>query len=216
MRQYVATSHAAFGYDARRQAKCDEMKWIMKSFFAQQLLVTLVLIGSTMSGPRAMADENLIDDFRSSSVSQWRYFADTVMGGVSSGQASYSSQDGGYAKLSGLVSTANNGGFIQIRKKLASAPPKGTTGIRLVARGNSQRYFVHLRTRGTVLPWQYYQAGFDVKDGWREFRLPLSAFQRSGRPLAKNPSAPSLRSVAIVAFGRDHSADVQIKEIGFY
>ena len=138
------------------------------------------------------------------------------MGGVSSGQANYSTEDGGYAKLTGNVSTANNGGFIQIRRKLASSPPKGTTGIRLVARGNSQRYFVHLRTSGTILPWQYYQAGFDVKESWREFRLPLARFQRSGRPLAKTPSVRSLRSVAIVAFGRDHSAGVQIREIGFY
>ena len=188
----------------------------MKSRIERRLLAALVLLGLTMGGHRAMADENLIDDFRSNSVGDWRYFADTVMGGVSSGQATYSAADGGYAKLTGNVSTANNGGFIQIRKKLAAAPPKGTTGIRLVARGNSQRYFVHLRTSGTILPWQYYQAGFDVKQGWQEFRLPLARFQRSGRPLSKTPSARSLRSVAIVAYGRDHSADVQIREIGFY
>jgi hypothetical protein len=28
-----------------------------------------------------------------------------------------------------------------------------------MVRGNNQRYFVHLPTGGTPLPWQYYQAG---------------------------------------------------------
>ena len=192
------------------------LEFVLKFLIGRQMLAALVLIGLTMSSFVAMADENIIDDFRSNPDGQWRYFADTVMGGVSSGQASFTADEDGYAQLSGNVSTVNNGGFIQIRKKLASSAPKGAKGIRLVARGNSQRYFVHLRTRGTILPWQYYQAGFDVKENWQEFRLPLSSFVRSGRPLARTPSALSLRSVAIVAFGRDHNADVQVKEIGFY
>jgi hypothetical protein len=47
---------------------------------------------------------------------------------------------------------------------LATSPPAGTTGVRLIVRGNDQRYFVHLGTGGTLLPWHYYQAGFDVTD----------------------------------------------------
>ena len=48
---------------------------------------------------------------------------------------------------------------------LPDAVPSDATGVRLVVRGNAERYFVHLRTTGTVLPWQYYQAGFDDLEG---------------------------------------------------
>ena len=115
-----------------------------------------------------------------------------------------------------LVSTANRGGFIQLRLDLASPPPEGTTGIRLVARGNGQRYFVHLRTNGTVLPWQYYQAGFAVTESWSEVRLPLDAFAASGALLRSAPRPGSLTSIAIVAYGRDHDALVDVRAIAFY
>ena len=112
---------------------------------------------------------------------RWRFFTDQVMGGVSTGGVTFSQQDGlPFARMSGRVSTANRGGFIQMRLDLASPPPESTTVVRLIVRGNAQRYFVHLRTNGTVLPWQYYQAGFDVSEDWGEVRLPLEAFKASG------------------------------------
>ena len=40
----------------------------------------------------------------------WAYLADTVMGGVSRGGAEFSA---GVLRLTGQVSTKNNGGFIQ-------------------------------------------------------------------------------------------------------
>ena len=84
------------------------------------------------------------------------------------------------------------------------------------ARGNSQRYYIHLRTRGTMLPWQYYQAEFDVSEEWQIFRLPLTDFKPSGSWLGKSPSPRSIRSLGIVAYGRDHRAGIDVDEIGFY
>jgi hypothetical protein len=89
-------------------------------------------------------------------------------------------------------------------------------GVRLVVRGNGQRYFVHLRTSGTVLPWQYYQGGFDSSEDWAEVRIPLSEFKPSGRILRSELRAGSVKSVGIVAYGRDHQADIRVQEIGFY
>jgi len=163
------------------------------------------------------ADNLLIDDFESQPDARWRFLADTVMGGVSTGQVSFLSDNGTqYARMTGRVSVANNGGFIQMRTDLPAAPPEEITGVRLIVRGNKQQYFVHLRTRGTVLPWQYYQAGFPVTRDWTEVRLPLEAFQASGRMLRSVPKAQSLKSVAVVAFGRDHDASIDVREIGFY
>ena len=52
--------------------------------------------------------------------------------------------------MTGRVSTENKGGFIQIRMELPTPPSAESAGVRLVVRGNEQRYFVHLRTGGTM------------------------------------------------------------------
>jgi hypothetical protein len=190
----------------------------MRTLFLAILLATL--LGAAM--PPALADGSatgpiLIEDFTMQPETRWRFFTDQVMGGVSTGGVSFA-QEGGqpFARMSGRVSTANRGGFIQMRLDLTNPPPEGTTGVRLVVRGNTQRYFVHLRTGGTALPWQYYQAGFEVSESWTEVRLPLDAFTASGGLLRDIPRPGSLSSVAVVAFGRDHDARIDVREVGFY
>jgi len=183
-------------------------------FFIRLLAVTIALLGSV---PPADAGDMIIDDFQTQPETRWRFFADTVMGGVSSGEVRFLSEgENTYARMTGRVSTANNGGFIQMRIELPSAAPKGATGVRLMVRGNNQKYFVHLRTGGTLLPWQYYQAGFDVSRNWTEVRLPFTAFEASGRMLRKAPRAQGLKSLGVVAYGRDHEAEVDVREVSFY
>jgi hypothetical protein len=64
-----------------------------------------------------------VDDFKSGPEQRWRFFADTVMGGRSTGQVEFKTSGGeAYARLTGDVTTANNGGFIQIRRELKSVP----------------------------------------------------------------------------------------------
>lgn len=187
-------------------------------------LMPLVLAALLIPGgsPSALAEtplkrEAAIADFRMTPDARWHFFTDQVMGGVSTGGVAFAQEDGKpYARMTGRVSTANRGGFIQMRLELADPPPEGTTGVRLVARGNDQRYFVHLRTSGTVLPWQYYQAGFEVTEGWTEIRLPFEAFTPSGALLRRVPRPASLTSVAVVAYGRDHDARIDVQAAGFY
>lgn len=142
----------------------------------------------------------------------WRFFTDQVMGGVSTGQAVL---EEGSLHLTGQVSTANNGGFIQSRAETGPLP-SGATGLRLRVKGDGQRYFIHLRSRATALPWQYYQAGFDTDGTWQEITLPFEAFQPSGALLPRSPKPETLRSVALVAYGRDHDADIRLAEIAPY
>jgi hypothetical protein len=165
----------------------------------------------------ALAEDIMVENFEFQPEARWSFFTDRVMGGVSTGQATFVSENGDlYAHMTGKVSTENNGGFIQIRMELPNAAPEGSSGVRLLVRGNDQRYFVHLRTRGTMLPWQYYQAGFEVAQDWTEVRLPFTAFEPSGRLLRNVPRASSLKSIGIVAFGREHDAQIDIKEVGFF
>ena len=88
--------------------------------------------------------------------------------------------------------------------------------MRLVARGNNEKYFIHLRTSGTILPWQYYQSGFEVTGAWKELKLPFDSFKASGSLVRQTPKASSIKSVGVVAFGRDYDADIQVRELGFY
>jgi len=194
------------------------MKMLMRG------LMPIVIAAITLGGgvQPAMADgsvtgQTVIEDFTMQPETRWRFLTDQVMGGVSTGGVAFALEDGTpYARMTGRVSTANRGGFIQMRLDLASPPPKGTTGVRLVVRGNAQRYFVHLRTGGTLLPWQYYQAGFDVTQSWSEVRLPMDGFTASGALLRNVPRPTSLSSVAIVAYGRDHDAQIDVREVSFY
>ncbi|MCZ8261732.1 MAG: CIA30 family protein [Beijerinckiaceae bacterium] len=174
------------------------------------------LLGLTTLASPAGA-QPMIETFAGAPETRWRFFTDTVMGGVSSGRLEFVSEGGRvHARMTGKVSTANNGGFIQIRMDLANPPPAGIQGVRLVVRGNRQRYFIHLRTTGTLLPWQYYQAGFEAGAGWKDIRLPLASFKPSGAMLGATARATSLTSIGIVAYGRDHEAEIEIREVSFY
>ena len=181
-------------------------------------LAAIALVLALAPAARALsADATTIEDFAMQPETRWRFFTDTVMGGVSTGRVEFIREDGRtHARMTGHVSTANRGGFIQMRLDLEGPPPEGSLGVRLVVRGDEQRYFVHLRTTGTVLPWQYYQAGFEAPRDWVEVRLPFDAFRASGALLRSEPRARSLTSVAVVAYGRDHDAEIEVREVGFY
>ncbi|PWK60175.1 complex I intermediate-associated protein 30 (CIA30) [Roseicyclus mahoneyensis] len=141
----------------------------------------------------------------------WSYLGDAVMGGVSQGMARI---EAGALRLTGTVSTANRGGFIQARIALPGGLPEGATALRLRVRGNGERYFIHLRTTRTALPWQYYQQGFDTGPDWAEVVLPLTGFAASGRLMVGAVRPEEVRSVGLVAYGRDHVADVSLAALG--
>ena len=192
----------------------------LRRYWRQALsIVGLLLLGLSMPTP-APAQPVMLENFNKGAQDRWEYIADTVMGGVSEGRVQFvTADDQTVLKLSGNVSTQNNGGFIQARLPLQEALPESAQGIWLKVRGNNQPYFVHLRTSGTLLPWQHYQAKFEVSDTWQVVRLPWSAFEPSegfsSVLLRETPLATKIKSIAIVAFGRDHQADVEVAEIGY-
>lgn len=142
----------------------------------------------------------------------WRYVADTVMGGVSQGQAVL---EGTMLRLTGSVSTANNGGFIQMRTDLPEGVPSRTTHIHLRVRGNGEAYFVHLRSVHSQRPWQSYRARFLTSADWQDIALPLSEFSPSRDSLPDQIAAADIRSLGLVAYGRDHVADLSVSHLGF-
>ena len=135
---------------------------------------------------------------------------------ISSGKVEFINIDGNSnILLTGNVSTENNGGFIQIRKELKDINLSKTDRIRIVARGNNEKYYVFLRTTGTILPWQYYSYEFDVRNEYDEFIMPIKDFKRSGILLANQINPKKITSIGIVAYGRDHYAELYVKELEF-
>ena len=177
------------------------MKTITASLFTLLLLLT---------NGSAMAD-NLIK------TEQWAYLADTVMGGISEGTAQFEDQGTSQViRLSGEVSTANNGGFIQVRSPVAWEVAKGKTGIKLMVKGNGELYFLHIRSTNTGLPWHYYQHSFPTNGSWNEVRLPFEAFVKSSAILRSTFNQSKIETIGIVAYGKDYTADVSVKSLEFY
>ena len=177
----------------------------MKTIAASLSILFLTLLNSG-----AMAN-NLIK------TGQWVYLADRVMGGISDGIAQFEDQGiDQVIRLSGEVSTANNGGFIQVRSPVLWEAAKGKTGIRLTVKGNGDQYFLHIRSTDTRLPWHYYQHSFQASGTWSEISLPFDAFEKSSSLLRATLDQSEIKTIGIVAYGKDYSADVSVKRLEFY
>jgi len=169
------------------------------------LFLALMLFGAPLRPEAQM----LIEDFTGAPSEAWAFFTDQVMGGVSTGQAAIGGSPA-HLHLTGQVSTANNGGFIQARRMVSV--PADVTGFGITAKGDGQVYYLHVRTTRTALPWHYYQAPFTVPTDWAELRVSLDSFVPSGRGLPALQAA-DIRSIALVAYGRDHAADLRVARI---
>lgn len=192
----------------------------------RKLLTKHVLVLLTIFSGQVQAGENtmLIDDFsdpemRSPLGTQWRAVSDQVMGGISQGNIERDSIDGREClRLQGRVRLENNGGFLQAALNLANDgrtfDASAFSGLRLLVRGNGQRYSVHLRTPDIRRPWQSYRAEFVAQPTWQVIDLPFEAFTpyRLDVPLNRG----RLRRLGIVAIGRDFEADLAIANLAFY
>jgi hypothetical protein len=117
--------------------------------------------------------------------------------------------------MEGNVSTENNGGFIQFRAnvKIEELPYKG---LKIKTRGNGEEYFVHIRTPKTRLPWNYYASSFTVSSEWQSIKIPFDSFKKSGLLLPRKFKASDIKSIGIVAFGKDFYADIDLASIELY
>jgi len=174
-----------------------------------KMILTLLLLAAP-----ALADPMIIENFDEGASTRWSYTSDRVMGGVSDGRAGLGSENGiNFAQLRGTVSTANNGGFIQIRQNLAAPLPDDATGINLRVRGNGETYYIHLRPQQSRRPWQFLQAAFETTGNWQEIILPWANFKpQGGLEAAFGPA--DIRSIGIVAYGADYEAALDVDWIG--
>ena len=174
------------------------------------IIISLLLLVNTANS------EMIIDNLENSENRNWVYFTDNVMGGVSTGTFVYINEGGeNFYRMTGNVSTENNGGFIQFATRVDNID-KGLQGIKIKVRGNNEDYELHLRTKFTPAPWQYYSSKFKVTNEWPEILIPFSSYKRSNyyQPKKFNPS--SLRSIGVVAVGKDYQAEIDLGRIELY
>ena len=177
----------------------------------KKIFFTIIILFMSFS-----SNSEIVFTDKFTSNGDWKIITDQVMGGISQGKFYYKKIDNDYAiVLTGSVSTKNNGGFIQIRRKLNNIKLNQVKNLIVQAKGNNEKYFVHLRTTYTILPWQYYQSSFLVENNFKNFVLPIKNFKRSGYLLPKEINPNNIKSVAIVAFGKNYKAELIVKEISF-
>ena len=162
-----------------------------------------------------MAMTKVIDNLDSERV-EWLPFSDQVMGGISEINFSERKEEEiSFYHMEGKVSTENNGGFIQFRAGVVidEIPYEG---LRIMTRGNGEEYFIHVRTPKTRLPWNYYAASFNTTNDWQYIEIPFASFKKSGFILPQKFKASDIKSIGIVAFGKNFYADIDLASIELY
>ena len=197
------------------------LRFIIRSIIS--FLPFLFIITGFVSGEENMDYLSLYDfnDTKRVSKFEWEGFTDQVMGGESEIATRLMSEGGEiFIRMEGEVSLEDNGGFIQIRLKLADSfkvyDASGYDGIRLFTRGEGSDYYLFVRTNKTVFPWQFYKARVALREDWQSIDIPWSAFEVGdyGRIAEFNPA--NLKSVALVAYGAEFNAEIDLMNIGLF
>ena len=144
------------------------------------------------------------------SSKKWEFVSDKVMGGISEGKLEIlKDKKNNFLRLSGFVSTENNGGFIQIKSNF-DIDEDNFNGIRIKARGLPSEYFVHIRTSFLLLPWQYYSGKFVVSEVWEDHEILFEDFEKSNFYQPSLFSSSDIKSIGFVAFGKNFEAQLDI------
>jgi len=183
------------------------MTSFLKKLKSKDLLLLTYFAASFVFMVNTASAKNLVYE------NNWAYLADTVMGGVSQGSAEFAT---GALRLLGQVSTKNNGGFIQVRTRVNASESKGKTGIKLKIKGNGEVYYLHIRNASARLPWHYYTANFVAGENWKEFTIPFDEFEKSSTFMPRKLKSDTIKTIGLVAYGKDHEADVSIATLEFY
>ena len=172
-------------------------------------------------GASASPDALVIDDFSSAPNAtiggRWSYTSDRVMGGVSNGGGAYETVDDRISiRLYGDVSTAQNGGFIQVSLRIDGRriTAKDYAGIEIDVLGNGEDYNVHVTTTRSFPPWRFYKHTFATTETWTRIRLPWSDFTSETFRQPLDPS--TINRLNLTAYARDFEADLAVSRIALY
>ena len=115
-----------------------------------------------------------------------------------------------------MKATKNNGGFIQVRTRIDPIETVAKSGIKIKVKGNGDVYYLHVRNASARLPWQYYTASFQTSKKWKDIKISFDEFEKSATLMPRKLKPESIKTIGIVAYGKDHDADVSIANLEFY
>ncbi|MGD1942463.1 MAG: CIA30 family protein [Leptolyngbyaceae cyanobacterium] len=139
------------------------------------------------------SEECSLFDFRTANLDTlrevWGAVDDVVMGGAS---ASGLSLLPGYGRFAGNVSTANSGGFASVRTRNFDPPfdLSSWQGVRLVVRGDGQRYKVILRNSNNWDSLAYCTSVDTEAEQWLGIDIPFAAMQATFRAKTQSTAPP--------------------------
>ena len=173
--------------------------------------ISIVLIFFFSFNISSMPIDNL-DNIRG----DWTMISDQVMGGVSEVNFYELEEEGNkFYRLEGVVSTANNGGFIQSVVRIKENT-NGYKGVRITVRGTKDKYYIWIRTPASRFPWDRYLVSFEPGEDWSVIELPFSTFKKSNFYMKKNMNVNRIKTIAFAAYGKDFNAQLDIASIEFF
>lgn len=181
------------------------------------------ILGAVSVTTYAEREVKVIDDFSDPGVSalgtRWQGFSDRVMGGVSDGVLRHDRIAGREClRLTGRVTTANNGGFLQMALNLAPRgaffDATGFSGLEIDVLGNGERYNCHLRSADVRWYSQSYRATFTATASWERIRLPFPSFEP--HELEAPLDLSRLKRLGLLGWMREFEVDLAVSGVFLY
>lgn len=172
----------------------------------------LILLSFNMLSFEILPDKDI-------DIDSWRFVKDQVMGGKSDGSMilkESTNQNFDYISATGNVST-DGGGFLMFRKEIDADNLNDFSKIKFKARGNNEKYFIHIKTKGSIFPWVRYLGEFDVTEEWQDFEIEFDKFIRysNKKPKKRNLNPKKIKLIGVEASGRDFEMDIDIASMSF-
>jgi len=172
----------------------------------------LILLSFNMLSFEILPDKDI-------DIDSWRFVKDKVMGGKSDGSMILKESTGqnfDYISAKGNVST-DGGGFLMFRKEIDVDNLNDFSKIKFKARGNNEKYFIHIKTKGSIFPWVRYLSEFDVTEEWQDFEIEFDEFIRysNKNPKKRNLNPKKIKLIGVEASGRDFEMDIDIASMSF-
>ena len=172
----------------------------------------LILLSFNMLSFEILPDKDI-------DIDSWRFVKDQVMGGKSDGSMilkESTNQNFDYISAKGNVST-DGGGFLMFRKEIDADNLNDFSKIKFKARGNNEKYFIHIKTKGSIFPWVRYLSEFDVTEEWQDFEIEFDEFIRysNKNPKKRNLNPKKIKLIGVEASGRDFEMDIDIASMSF-
>ncbi len=173
-----------------------------------RLVIIIIFIFVNKINAMDILQKNNLENFSQ----KWNFISDEVMGGLSTGKFELiKDAEKDFIRLTGVVSTKNNGGFIQFRSDF-DFENQSFSGIRVKARGYPSEYYIHIRTTFLLMPWQYYSGEFSVSEDWQVFEILFDDFKKSNFYQPSKFGSSEIKSIGFVAFGKDFEPKLDIIE----